>query len=55
VTIELLNERKVILEQQLQNAQMRMEQAHADANAIHGALKEVEFWIEQIKEDNIKT
>jgi hypothetical protein len=50
MTIELLNERKIILEQQLQNAQIRLEQAMADINAIHGAIKEVEFWTNKTSE-----
>jgi len=55
LTIELLKERKTILEQQLQDAQARVEQAMADINAIGGALQEIVYWeniIEKQSENN---
>jgi hypothetical protein len=54
LNIDLLNERLEILKQQFQDAQLRMQQAQSDANAINGAIQEVLFWIDQIdKQQNL--
>jgi len=42
MNIDSLNERKQTLEEQL-------EQAMANVNAIMGAIQEVDYWINQIK------
>jgi len=47
---EQLEERLVVLNSQLQDAQKRLEQAISDANAIGGAIQEVRYWLEKVAE-----
>lgn len=46
--IELLKERLKLLTAQLEEAKDRMDQAMADANAIGGAISEVNYWINKL-------
>jgi len=54
LNIELLEERKQQLNNQLEQQQNIIDQALANMNAIHGAIQEIEYWIEQIEKVDIK-
>ena len=47
ITKDLLLERLQILNQELQSNQSNINQLTANANAIHGAIQDCNFWIEQ--------
>ena len=51
---ERLTERLKELEVQLQQAQIRLQQANADVIAISGAMQEVKYWMNKIKESEDK-
>ena len=54
MNIELLEERKQQLNNQLEQQQNIIDQAIANINAINGALQECDHWIEQIEESEIE-
>jgi len=54
LNIELLEERKQQLNNQLEQQQNIIDQAIANINAINGALQECDHWIEQIEESEIE-
>lgn len=49
MNIELLEERKQQLNNQLEQQQNIIDQAIANINAINGALQECDYWIEKIE------
>lgn len=55
MNIELLEDRKQQLNNQLEQQQNIIDQALANINAIHGAIQECDYWLEQIeKKENIE-
>ena len=54
MNIELLEERKQQLNNQLEQQQNIIDQSLANINAISGALQECDYWIGKIEENEIK-
>lgn len=51
LTRQALEKRLIELKKGMEEAQQRISQAQADANAYGGAVQECEYWIEQAKQD----
>jgi len=51
LNIELLEERKQQLNNQLEQQQNIIDQSISNVNAIHGAIQECDYWIEQFGEN----